>query len=381
MNSHIIYLALGGNLGDRRDNLQAALDYLRAGGHLQVQRLSNLYETEPVGYADQPRFLNLALQAVTDMEPLALLDYLKTVEVRLGRLPTFRNGPRPLDLDIIFYDDLVLEAERLQIPHPRMRGRGFVLTPLAELCPEYVHPVFGLTVADMLAEINLEEAGVKLWQDEAPLEVPPPRLMFITGQLAQGWLQDFLADLAERLDFEYRVKALNIDVAAFMTCRFIADKFQISSEEWQELDWLIVPGFAGGEISLVETAIGIRTLRGPTELAEIEPFLVELLQAQRGQEHPVRLTYHYSEEQLRLMQSRLTDANIRIYTNGVRVFAFNNAVFGSAEPNERELRQLFRLLKIDNAPHAYYLGRELYKAALCIRLGRRYRQDREIDEG
>ena len=161
MNLSTVYLALGSNLGNRVENLQSAIDQLQSGGHLQVIERAGLYETEPVGYADQPRFLNTALGATTDLPPLALLDYLKEIEAQLGRLPNFRNGPRPIDLDIIFYDDRIIEEERLQIPHPRLRGRGFVLAPLNDLCPDYLHPTLGLRVKDLLAEIDLQAAGVK----------------------------------------------------------------------------------------------------------------------------------------------------------------------------------------------------------------------------
>jgi 2-amino-4-hydroxy-6-hydroxymethyldihydropteridine diphosphokinase len=167
-----VYLALGGNLGDRPANLQAALNHLQAGGHFEIKELSALYETAPVGYADQPDFLNMALRARTDLEPLALLAYLKEVEATLGRQPNFRNGPRPIDLDIIFYNGLVLDEPALQIPHPRLRGRGFVLKPLHDLAPDYIHPVYHLDVADLLAEVNLAEAGIKLFQPDRPLVIP-----------------------------------------------------------------------------------------------------------------------------------------------------------------------------------------------------------------
>lgn len=161
VNSHKIYLALGGNLGDRPANLQVAINKLQVEGHLEVKKLSPLYETAPVGYTDQPDFLNMALSAVTDLEPLALLAYLKEIEAALGRQPGFRNGPRPIDLDIVFYDNSILDEPDLQIPHPRLRGRGFVLQPLNDLTPDYIHPVYGLSVAELLAEVDLTGAGIK----------------------------------------------------------------------------------------------------------------------------------------------------------------------------------------------------------------------------
>lgn len=169
---HRVYLALGGNLGDRPANLQAAINHLQAGGHLRVKALSPLYETAPVGYADQPDFLNMALEAETDLTPLALLAYLKEIEAALGRQPTLRNGPRPIDLDLIFYDDLVLDEPTLQIPHPRLRGRGFVLKPLNDLAPQYVHPVYRLSVAELLDEVDLAGSGVKPFRPVWPLVIP-----------------------------------------------------------------------------------------------------------------------------------------------------------------------------------------------------------------
>ena len=169
---HQVYIALGGNLGDRPANLQAAINRLQAGGHLRVERLSGLYETAPVGYADQPDFLNMALAAATDLAPRPLLAYLKQIEAGLGRRPNFRNGPRPIDLDIIFYDNLVLNEPDLQIPHPRLRGRGFVLQPLNDLAPDYLHPVYGLSVAELLAEVDLAGAGITPFHPTQPLHLP-----------------------------------------------------------------------------------------------------------------------------------------------------------------------------------------------------------------
>src|SRR5215467_8515482 len=115
--THIVYLALGSNLGDRRGNLAAALQRLRE--VVEVSTVSSIYETEPVGYLDQPRFFNIVCCGRTALVPTELLKYIKAIEVAIGRQPTFRNGPRPIDIDIIFYDDLHIEQEDLIIPHPR----------------------------------------------------------------------------------------------------------------------------------------------------------------------------------------------------------------------------------------------------------------------
>jgi 2-amino-4-hydroxy-6-hydroxymethyldihydropteridine diphosphokinase len=367
-----IYLALGANLGNRRENLAKALDRLRLGGKLRVRAVSGLYQTRPVGYADQPDFLNMVVTAETELEPLPLLTALKQIEADMGRERTFLNGPRPIDVDIIFYDDLIFENERLQIPHPRLRGRGFVLAPLAELAPGYLHPGYGLTVEDLLTELNLEQEGVKHYTDEPPLELPLPRFLFVTGQLAAPWLDEYLAEYGPKLGFEYQVAALEIEVAAFMTTRYITDHLKLTDEQRATLDLIIVPGFAKGDLTQLEATFGIRAELGPTDLAELEAWLERRVGVE---EHH----HFYTEAQLRGMQARLTDPNIRIYTDGQKIYAFNNMLFALGGPDEREIRAIFRQLKIDNASHAFYLGKELYKAALSVRLGKAYHQDRELD--
>lgn len=153
MSEHLVYIALGSNLGDRLANLQAALQ--RFAPQVVIDRQSSVYETEPWGYADQPAFLNMAVAAKTSLEPDALLVFLKNIEQEMGRATTFRNGPRLIDLDILFYDELVLDTPPLVIPHPRLHERAFVLVPLADVAPEHLHPVLGETVLHLLMGINL----------------------------------------------------------------------------------------------------------------------------------------------------------------------------------------------------------------------------------
>lgn len=130
---HFAVLSLGSNIGEREDNLRQAVIRLRDSGHAESLRCASLYETEPVGYDDQPYFLNTCVSFYTDLAPYALLDLCHEIENDLHRVRTIKNGPRTIDLDILLYDDLHISEENLIIPHPRMYQRAFVLCPLKEL--------------------------------------------------------------------------------------------------------------------------------------------------------------------------------------------------------------------------------------------------------
>lgn len=156
--SHIIYLGLGTNLGDRQANLQDAVAGLIP--KVGVLRVSSVYETEPWGYRDQPACLNQVLEGETDLQPLDLLLFLKNLELTLGRQATFLYGPRLIDLDILFYDQAVINQPELVIPHPRLAERAFMLVPLTELAPELRHPVLGLTIS--MLKNRIDTSGVKL---------------------------------------------------------------------------------------------------------------------------------------------------------------------------------------------------------------------------
>lgn len=140
-----VYLSLGSNLGDREANLRAAIE------HLPVLRVSPIYETEPVDYTDQPWFLNLVAEIETDLSPLELLATTSRIEKELGRVRDIPKGPRTIDIDILLCGDAVVDEPHLQIPHPRMAERRFVLAPLADLAPNLKHPLTHQTIREMLA--------------------------------------------------------------------------------------------------------------------------------------------------------------------------------------------------------------------------------------
>ncbi|GAB2802469.1 2-amino-4-hydroxy-6-hydroxymethyldihydropteridine diphosphokinase [Rhabdobacter roseus] len=146
-----LYLLLGSNLGDRPAQLQAAREQidLRVGA---LRRTSALYETAPWGITDQPAFLNQALEVLTDLAPEEVLRLILDIEHELGRVRYERWGARHLDVDILYFGTKVLDSARLTVPHPRLHERRFVLVPVAELAPDFVHPVFQKTNAQLLAE-------------------------------------------------------------------------------------------------------------------------------------------------------------------------------------------------------------------------------------
>lgn len=154
-----VYISLGSNLGDRVDYLNKALNILNTHREIEQLHVSSYYETEPAGYLEQGKFINAAASLKTTLNPLDLLIVLQSAEASLDRVRTIRWGPRTVDLDILFYDNLVLEDHDLIIPHPRLTERVFVLVPLAEIAPNLVHPLTGMTVIEHL-EKQSETGGV-----------------------------------------------------------------------------------------------------------------------------------------------------------------------------------------------------------------------------
>ena len=153
-----VLLALGTNLGDRKGNLESAIAHL---AHVMVVHdRSEVYETAPMYVTDQPAFLNMAVGGETVLEPEALLRALKEIEEELGRFETFRNGPRLIDIDIPYFDDRVIDAPDLTIPHPRLGERAFVLMPLADIAADRIDPASGKTVGQMLETVDGKDGVV-----------------------------------------------------------------------------------------------------------------------------------------------------------------------------------------------------------------------------
>ncbi|MBF0329090.1 MAG: 2-amino-4-hydroxy-6-hydroxymethyldihydropteridine diphosphokinase [Nitrospirae bacterium] len=147
----IAHIGIGSNMGDKKANCLNAIEALKTHG-VAIKKISSFYETEPWGIKDQPSFINAALEAETVLSPLELLETMKSIEAGLGRTETIKWGPRIIDLDLLFYDDLVLRTDILEIPHPHLYKRDFVLMPLNEIAPMKKDPVSSKSVSELKEE-------------------------------------------------------------------------------------------------------------------------------------------------------------------------------------------------------------------------------------
>ncbi len=158
-----VYLALGSNLGERLENLNQAMQYLAE--QVSISTHSEIYETPPWGVVDQPRFLNQVVKGKTSLTPHRLLDFIKSIEKKMGRVDTYRYGPRKIDIDILLYGRRIVDTHRLLVPHPHMHERAFVLVPLADIAPTLVIPDQILTVSELLK--SLDQSGIVRFEAES----------------------------------------------------------------------------------------------------------------------------------------------------------------------------------------------------------------------
>lgn len=153
---HTAYVAIGSNMGDRDKNLNSAIELINDSTVSKVTKISNFYETSPVGYLDQDKFLNAALEVKTLLSPNKLMKFLLEKEIELKRERIIKWGPRTIDLDILLYDTIITSEEEIIIPHPRMHERGFVLKPLSDIAPYIMHPILNKRIIELMNEVNEE---------------------------------------------------------------------------------------------------------------------------------------------------------------------------------------------------------------------------------
>ncbi|PMQ01745.1 MAG: 2-amino-4-hydroxy-6-hydroxymethyldihydropteridine diphosphokinase [Dictyoglomus sp. NZ13-RE01] len=149
----IAFIALGSNLGDREKNIKIALEKIQNAG-VKILKISRIIETEPYGYLDQGKFLNAVCMVETNLSPRELLELLLGIEKEMGRVRKIKWGPRNIDLDIIFYEDYIINEEDLIIPHPDAHNRAFVIDPLCEIAPDFVHPVIKKKIREIKENLH-----------------------------------------------------------------------------------------------------------------------------------------------------------------------------------------------------------------------------------
>jgi 2-amino-4-hydroxy-6-hydroxymethyldihydropteridine diphosphokinase len=160
---HIAYIGIGSNVADKLSQCEKAISAILKADHHKLIARSSLFKTKPVGYISQDWFINGVIKIQTDLEPLELLRFLKDIESRLGRKETFRWGPRAIDLDILLFDEKEIQMKELQIPHPFLQERQFVLIPLAEIDRSLIHPVLKKSIGELLENLTEDQGVEKFW--------------------------------------------------------------------------------------------------------------------------------------------------------------------------------------------------------------------------
>ena len=155
---HTIVLALGTNMGEKENNISEAIHLLEEKVH-DIRR-AKLYHSRAVGYENQPDFINTAISGTPNLSPNELLEFTQQIEKNIGRIFRFHWGPREIDVDIIFYDDLALSSEKLTIPHPKMHERDFVLSPINDICPDFLHPILKNTVSELFDKLDSSQLSI-----------------------------------------------------------------------------------------------------------------------------------------------------------------------------------------------------------------------------
>lgn len=162
-----VFLSVGSNLGDKLDNCLQGLGCLSESGKSRLLRTSRFYRTSPVDYTDQAWFVNAAVEIATLLNPESLLDELLAIQRRMGRkADAVRFGPRVIDLDILLFNEAVIKTNRLEIPHPRMHKRAFVLQPICDINPTVIHPVLGMTAIDLLNQLDDDDQQIVLLEEQ-----------------------------------------------------------------------------------------------------------------------------------------------------------------------------------------------------------------------
>ncbi|MBK9709955.1 MAG: 2-amino-4-hydroxy-6-hydroxymethyldihydropteridine diphosphokinase [Kouleothrix sp.] len=170
MKTSTVYIGLGSNLGDRVANLRLAVQRLSA--IVKIEKASQLYVAAPLGYVRDDAFVNAVIKASTTMKPMELLEMMQAIEIAMGRRSGVQYGPRPIDLDLLFYDAIQIETRKLTVPHPRIPQRAFVLKPLAEIAPNLMHPVLYYTVSQLLQDTE-DADQVQIYTSESQLARTP----------------------------------------------------------------------------------------------------------------------------------------------------------------------------------------------------------------